>query len=73
MLPLWTLVIYPSGLTSGNVFMADKGLESSHQGSYSDAPSQPGLGWEGRAQSNSRKVACLQNPSISKFLAVHCE
>ena len=25
------------------------------------------------AQSISRKVACLHNPSISRFLAVHCE
>ncbi len=44
-----------------------KGLVSSHQGSYSVAPSQT-MGLKTKAaQSISRKVACLHNPSISNF------
>ena len=50
-----------------------KGLVCSYQGSYSVAPSRT-QGLETKAaQSISRKVACLHNPSISKYLAVHCE
>lgn len=59
MLSLWTLV-------------DQKGLVSLHQGSYSFAPSQTKGLKAKAAQSISRKVACLHNPSISKFLAVHC-
>ncbi len=47
-----------------------KGLECPRQGSYSVAPSGAPVQGPEVAQSISRKVACLHNPSISKFLAV---